>query len=87
MTTTNKDSLCKLAQADLDMFERIICKVGDDLVVSIARSFERMEERIDGMEARLYSRFADIEDALESRDAKTGRKSSAAPVQTAATPR
>jgi len=33
-------------------------KNGDDIAVSIGRSFERLEERIDGAESRLYSRLA-----------------------------
>lgn len=36
------------------------------MAVSISRSFERLEERIDAAESRLYSRFADVEDRLES---------------------
>jgi len=32
---------------------------------SIGRSFERMEERIDAMESRLYTRFAEVEDKIE----------------------
>jgi len=53
-----------LTQSDLESIERIIYKNSDDIAVSIARSFERLEERIDAAEARLYSRFADIEDLL-----------------------
>ena len=36
-------------------------KNGDYIAVSIARSFERLEERMDAMESRLYSRIADLE--------------------------
>ena len=45
----------------------LICKSADDVAVSIARSFERMEERIDAAESRLYSRLADVEDKIELR--------------------
>ena len=48
-----------LDQKDLESIERIIYKNGDDVAVSIARSFERLEERIDASEARLYSRLSD----------------------------
>ena len=49
---------------DLESVERIIYRNGDDVAVSIARSFERLEERIDVMESRLYSRFAEFEDRI-----------------------
>ena len=55
-----------LEQKDLELIERIIYKNSDDIAVSIARSFERLEERLDGAEARLYSRMSDIEDKIEA---------------------
>jgi hypothetical protein len=55
-----------LEQKDLKLIERIIYKNGDDIAVSIARSFERLEERIDAAESRLYSRLADVEDKIEA---------------------
>jgi hypothetical protein len=51
---------------DLEAIERIIYKNADDVAVSIARSFERMEERIDSTEARLNVRIAEVEDRIES---------------------
>ena len=54
-----------LEQKDLESIERIINKSGDDVAVSIARSFERLEERIDAAESRIYSRMADVEDKME----------------------
>ncbi|MFA6432374.1 MAG: hypothetical protein WCV82_00950 [Candidatus Paceibacterota bacterium] len=54
-----------LDQKDLELIERIIYKNGDDIAVSVARSFERLEERIDAAESRLYSRIADLEEAIE----------------------
>jgi len=36
-----------LEQKDLELIERVIYKNGDDIAVSIGRSFERLEERID----------------------------------------
>ena len=65
MTTTQQVSSRKLTQSDLKLVNDIIYKSADDICVSIARSFERMEERIEAMESRLYSRFADIEDLLK----------------------
>jgi hypothetical protein len=55
-----------LEQKDLERIERLVYKNGDDVAVSIARSFERLEERIDAAESRLYSRFADVEDKIET---------------------
>ena len=46
--------------------ERVIYKNSDDVAVSISRSFERLEERIDAAESRIYSRMADVEDKMES---------------------
>ena len=55
-----------LDQKDLELIECILYKSGDDVAVSIARSFERIEERIDAAESRLYSRFADLEDKINA---------------------
>ena len=46
----------------LETIERFIYKNGDDIAVSVSRSFERLEERVDGIESRIYSRLADMED-------------------------
>jgi len=51
---------------DLEAIQGIIYKSSDDVAVSIARSFERLEERIDAVESRLYSRFADMVDKIEA---------------------
>ena len=55
-----------LEQKDVELIERVIYKNGDDIAVSIGRSFERLEERIDAAEARIYSRMADLEDKVEA---------------------
>ena len=55
-----------LEQKDLEAIERVIYKNGDDIAVSIARSFERLEERIDAAESRLYSRISELEDKIEA---------------------
>ncbi len=44
---------------DLKILERIVYKSGGDITISIARSFERIEECVDAVESRLYSRLAD----------------------------
>jgi prefoldin subunit 5 len=51
---------------DIELIERVIYKNGDDIAVSIGRSFERLEERIDAAESRIYSRLAEIEDKIEA---------------------
>jgi hypothetical protein len=53
-----------LDQKDIELIERVIYKNGDDIAVSVARSFERLEERIDASESRLYSRIADVEEKV-----------------------
>ena len=54
-------------QKDLEQIERVIYKNGDDIAMSIGRSFERLEERIDSAESRIYGRLIEIEDKLEMR--------------------
>ena len=55
-----------ITQQDLELIERVIYKNGDDIAVSIGRSFERLEERIDGAESRIYGRLVELEDKLEA---------------------
>jgi len=55
-----------LEQKDLELIERLIYKNADDVALSISRSFERLEERIDAAESRIYSRLAELEDKVES---------------------
>ena len=52
---------------DQEIIERIIYKNSDDVAVSIARSFERLEERLDAAESRIYSRITDIKDKIEEK--------------------
>jgi len=54
-----------LEQKDIELIERVVYKNSDDIAVSISRSFERLEERIDAAEARIYSRISDLEDKIE----------------------
>lgn len=55
-----------LDQKDLEIIERLIYKGADDITISISRSFERLEERIDSSESRIYSRLAEIEEKVEA---------------------
>ena len=56
-----------LDQKDLEQIERVIYKNGDDIAISIGRSFERLEERIDATESRIYGRLIELEDKLAMR--------------------
>ena len=51
---------------DVELIEHLIYKGADDIAVSIARSFERLEERVDAVESRTYSRLAEVEDKIEA---------------------
>jgi len=55
-----------LDQKDLELIERLMYKSADDIAISISRSFERLEERIDASESRTYSRLSEVEDKIES---------------------
>ena len=55
-----------LDHKDLEQIERVIYKGADDIAISIARGFERLEERIDASESRLHSRLAEAEDKVEA---------------------
>lgn len=55
-----------LDSKDLELIESIVFRNSDDIAISIARSFERLEERIDSSESRLTSRIADVEDRIEA---------------------
>ncbi len=55
-----------LDQKDLEIMERLMYKSADDIAISISRSFERLEERIDASESRIYSRLAEVEDKIEA---------------------
>ena len=56
-----------LDQKDLESIERVVYKNNDDVAVSIARSFERLEERVDAAEVRIHSRLSELEDRLYER--------------------
>lgn len=55
-----------LEQKDLELIESLIYKNSDDIAISIARSFERLEKRSNDSESRIYSRLSLIEDKIES---------------------
>lgn len=53
-----------LKPADLEAIERFVYRNGDDMAMAISRSFERLEERMDAIESRIFSRLAEIENEL-----------------------
>ena len=55
-----------LTPGDLEFIERLVNKDTGDIAVALGRSFERLEERIDAVESRLYSRLSDLEDKVEA---------------------
>lgn len=55
-----------LEQKDLELIEHIIFKNSDDIAISLARSFERLEKKSSDSESRLYSRLSELEDKIES---------------------
>lgn len=64
MSNAEKISPGALAKSDIELIERIVYRCGDDVAVSISRSFERLEERIDAAESRLYSRLEELSDEI-----------------------
>jgi uncharacterized protein Yka (UPF0111/DUF47 family) len=66
MTTTKQAPSCNLTREAVESIERLIYKSDDDIAISIGRAFERMEERIDVMESRLYSRLSEVEDLIKT---------------------
>lgn len=55
-----------LEKKDIELIEHIVYRNSDDIAVSISRSFERLEDRIDSVESRIYTRLAEIDDKIES---------------------
>ena len=53
-----------LNREDIEQIERLIYKNADDVAISISRSFERLEERIDATESRIATRLAEVENEL-----------------------
>jgi hypothetical protein len=64
MNDLKKKQAPSLSEADFEAIESAILKSCGDIAEVIGRSFERLEERIDGAESRLNCRLADIEDRV-----------------------
>lgn len=61
-----KETNVVLKPADLEAIQRVIYRNGDDIAVSIGRSFERLEEKITAAENRIFGRLMEIEDEMKS---------------------
>ena len=59
-----KNEYTVLTPADLEAIERFVYRNGDDIATAISRSFERLEERMDAIESRIFSRLSEIETEL-----------------------
>jgi hypothetical protein len=55
-----------LEPKDIELLECIIYKNANDIAITLSRSFERLEERVDALESRLYTRISELEDRQES---------------------
>lgn len=55
-----------LEQKDLEIIEGLIYKNSDDIAISIARSFERLEKRAENSESHILIRLSEVEDRIES---------------------
>ncbi len=54
-----------LDKKDFELIEHLMYKSADDIAVSIARSFERLEDRIDAAESRTTICIREIEDKID----------------------
>ena len=67
MNSSNEKDIRALAGGDLVAIERIVRKNGDDLAVAVERGLERLEERIDAAETRVYGHLTDMEERASER--------------------
>jgi hypothetical protein len=65
MSTKSKGS----KESRVESIERMFFKHADDLAISIARSFARLEGRIDALETRVREDGGDLRDRLETQHA------------------
>ena len=55
-----------LEQKDIEIIEHLIYKNSDDIAISIARSFERLEKHVMDSEGRLHNRLSELDDKLDA---------------------
>lgn len=56
--------IVSLSPKALEVIERIVYKNTDDLYISIGRNFDRIEERIDAIEAKQYAKIEELKDLI-----------------------
>jgi gas vesicle protein len=55
-----------LEQKDIEIIENLIYKNSDDIAISIARSFERLEKFNMDTESRLHNRLSELDDKMDA---------------------
>lgn len=60
-----------LTEADMEMIGTEFYKHSDDMATYVARSIERIMQRMDDAETRFYNRLSDIEDKILPMPANT----------------
>jgi predicted RecB family endonuclease len=54
----------KISNEDLDVLEDLVFRSSDDLAVTLSRSLERLETKLDHIETRLYRRISELEQEI-----------------------
>lgn len=66
ISTPNSFALTKVRASFVMEFRRANARRQFAIAASVARSFERIEERLDEAESRLLSRLRDLDDKIEA---------------------
>jgi hypothetical protein len=64
MDHAHRKSPSAISERDLEEIEGLVSKASGDIAEVIGRGLERVEERIDAAESRIYGRLADVEDMV-----------------------
>ena len=62
----NKKLNVVLKPADLEAIEQSLYRHGDDIAMAVSRAFERLEEKMDAMESRIYAHLTQIKKELKT---------------------
>jgi len=65
MTDTKEAMPGSLTPQDFERIHRLIYGLTDDFSITVARAFERMENRLSDLEGHLRARLADIAERME----------------------
>lgn len=65
MTSTEEKLSGSLSEKDFWRIEHLLFRLNDDLCVSIARSLERLENRLDNMETSLNTRLSELSERID----------------------